>query len=120
VLDASKRELLEETGLSGDGKIISISNVRTKENNEPLSHFAQFVVLFDNPEGELIENSIEGVYKFAPLSEFIKLDKENKLFPDIMLTIEKISKFNGTISVLEMELTHNKTKFIDFKVREIH
>jgi len=120
VLDAARRELHEETNLAGDGKIIAISNVRTKENNEELSHFVQFVVLFDNPKGELIENSIEGKYRFASLSEFIKLDKENKLFPDIMQIIEKANNFNGRISILEMAITHNKTKFIDFKVKEIH
>ena len=118
-LDSAKRELFEETGLSGDCKIIAISNVRTKENDEPLSHFCQFVVLFDNPEGELIETSIEGEYRFAPISNFIKLDKENKLFPDIMIIIEKANKFKGEISILEMEITHNKTKFIDFKFKEI-
>jgi len=120
VLDAAKRELLEETNLTGDGKIIAISNVRTKENDEELSHFVQFVVLFDNPEGELIENSIEGEYKFAPLSEFVRLDKENKLFPDIMLIIEKANNFKEKICILEMDITHNKTKFTDFKVKEIH
>jgi len=120
ILDAAKRELLEETGLCGDGQIIAISNVRTKENETPLSHFAQFVVLFDNPEGKLIENSIEGEYRFAPISEFVKKNKENKLFPDIMLIIEKADKFKGEISILEMDITNNPTKFLDFKVEEIH
>lgn len=62
ILDAAKRELKEETNLDGEGKIIGIQNVITKNNGELFAHMVQYIILFENPSGELITESREGTY----------------------------------------------------------
>ena len=119
VLEGAERELLEETGLKGPGKIISIYNIKTYENKEALAHFTQFVVLFDNPNGELIKEGIEGTYEFVDKEVFVDKKQRNILFPDTFLTLENADSFNGNVSFYEMSIFVSNSRFTDFKYNKV-
>jgi ADP-ribose pyrophosphatase YjhB (NUDIX family)/predicted transcriptional regulator len=114
--EGSRRELLEETGLTGNGKVITILNVKVFVDNVLQSHFSAYVVLFDKLEGELIQNSIEGVYNFIDKGELKELIKTKKLFPDTLFTIENLEK-NTLSSFYEMKITIKDELFTDFEAK---
>ncbi len=118
IVSCAKRELLEETGLEGDCKINSVFNFRIKENNELLSHFTQFVVLFDNPKGELVKENREGSYTFVNKSEFLKKNKEGVLFPDNLVVFKNIED-NKKFHFYEMSFNIVDSKFTDFICKKI-
>lgn len=119
ILGCAKRELYEETGLSGDGKVLSVINFRIKENNEPLSHFTQFVILIDNPVGELINENREGDYQFVNKTEFYKKNKEGILFPDNLVIFKEIQKNKDRLHFYEMSFNIVDSKFKDFICKKI-
>lgn len=119
ILSAAKRELLEETGLLGDLKISSIINFRIKENNELLSHFTQFVIIVDNPTGELIKENREGEYQFVNKSEFLKKNKEGILFPDNLVIFKNLQKKDQSLHFYEMSFNIKDNKFTDFVCKKI-
>jgi len=118
ILTAANRELKEETGLDGQGKIISIFNVKTFESDNPLAHFTQFVVLFDNTSGELIHSSREGEYSLENKQRFDELHSQNKLFPDAMLIIDKIVK-DKSVHLYELIIRQGKDTFTGFDYKQV-
>jgi len=119
ILDGAERELLEETKLKGQGKIISIYNVKTYENQEALAHMTIFVVLFDNPDGNLIKEGAEGTYEFVSKNIFLNKKQKNILFPDTFITLENAENFNGIVSFYEMSIFISNNKFTDFKYTKV-
>ncbi|MFH0905770.1 MAG: NUDIX domain-containing protein [archaeon] len=119
ILDGAKRELFEECGLVGDGEIIIINNTKTTEQNKELAHFLQFVILFQDPTGDLIEKGREGEYKFVNKKEFIRLDKEKKLFPDNLTFIRLLEKFNGTVHFNEIIMNFSSKEYNNVKIKKI-
>ncbi|MFA5746227.1 MAG: NUDIX domain-containing protein [archaeon] len=119
ILSCAKRELFEETGLSGDAKIFSVINFIIKENGELLSHFTQFVILIDNPKGELIKENREGDYQFVNKTEFYKKNKKGILFPDNLIIFKNIQKNDGTLHFYEMSFDIVNSKFTNFVCEKI-
>ncbi len=89
ILESAKRELKEETNFDCDGKIIGVQNCKVKNDGKLFHHFLQFVILFENPKGELIKESREGTYEWASKKEILG---QKKLFPDIKGVLESIEK----------------------------
>lgn len=118
IISCAKRELLEETGLEGDCEIKSVINFRIKENNQLLSHFTQFVVLFEDPKGELVEENREGSYTFVNSAEFLKKNEEGVLFPDNLVIFKNLKKDSG-FNFYEMSFNIVDSKFTDFKCEKV-
>jgi ADP-ribose pyrophosphatase YjhB (NUDIX family) len=114
ILPAAKRELLEETGLTAEGKIIAVQNGLTINNNEIFGHMTQFFILFKDPTGNLINESREGTYEWAT-KERILLEKN--LFPDVPEAIKIVEE--GKFVVRETKFIQEDEKFIGIKSTDI-
>lgn len=121
VLQGAERELNEETGLEGKGKVIAINNILTYEKEIPLTHFTQFVVLFDNASGKLIEENREGSYKFVEQKEFKIKYKENRLFPDNLLVFNIVENYykEQKLKMYELKMFKEGNKFFKIEHKEI-
>ena len=119
ILACARRELLEETGLEGEGKVMSVVNFRPKEEGEMLTNFTQFIVLIDNPTGELIESNREGNYTFVDKEEFLEKHKKGVLFPDILVIFKDIEENNDDFKFYEISFNIVNSKFTDFKCERI-
>ncbi len=113
ILSAAKRELLEETGLICDGKLIGIQNLITYNNDELFAHMVQYIILFENPNGKLVNESREGTYYFKTKKEILS---QKKLFPDIPKVIDDIE--NKKFSVREVKVFQKDEKFIGIEIKE--
>lgn len=114
ILDGAKRELKEETGLICDGKIIGVQNIMTLNNNELFAHMVQYLVLFENPKGELIKESREGTYSWEKKETILS---QKNLFPDIPLVIKDVEE--KRFKIKEVKVIQENEKFVDIKVSEI-
>ena len=114
ILECAKRELMEEMNLVGEGKIVTIQNVLTINNGAIFAHMTQFVVLFDEPNGDLITNSREGTYNWATKQEVLS---QKNLFPDVKEVIEDIE--GGEFSIKELELIQENEKFKSIKSKKL-
>jgi len=90
VLDAAKRELLEETGLEAELEIKGMYASKTFENNNLVFNNQLFVIKGINPSGKLIEKTREGECMWVPLSDINTL----KVFPGIKKYLEMVNR-NG-------------------------
>ncbi len=115
ILLSAKRELKEETNFDCDGKIVGIHNIKTINNNQLFQHMLQFVVLFENPTGELITESREGTYNWATEEEI--LSKKN-IFPDISLVLKTIEE--KKLSLKEINFIQNDEKFVRMETKELN
>lgn len=114
ILGSAARELKEETGLSGNGKIIAVHNILIVNNNLVFAHMTQFVVLFDEPVGELIADNREGTYVWALKEEI--LSKKN-LFPDVPVVLLDIE--SKEFSIKEIKLFQENEKFCGVESKKI-
>ncbi len=114
ILEAAKRELKEETNLEGEGKIITVQNGMVINDGELFHHMVQFVVLFEEPKGELAKDNREGTYEWATKEKI--LSKKN-LFPDIPEVIESVEK--DELTVKEIKFLQEKQKFVGIKSRKV-
>lgn len=114
IIPAAKRELFEETGLTCEGKLVTVQNIVTKNNDELFAHMTQFVVLFEDPKGELVKENREGTYVWMNKDKIKKLDN---LFPDVPHVIDDVDK--NKFSVREVEVVQKNEKFIDIKINKI-
>jgi len=114
ILGAAKRELKEETGLEGEGKIITLQNIITINNNEAFGHMTQFVVLFENPKGELVSENREGTYEWATKEKILG---QSKLFPDIPGVIKDIEE--KTFYIKEVKLIQKNGKFTGIESKNV-
>jgi len=114
IVAAAKRELKEETGLEGEGKIVTIQNILTINNGEIFGHMTQFVVLFDEPKGELIRESREGTYDWATKEDVIN---QKNLFPDVPGVIKDVEEKNFCIK--EVKVIQKDGKFVGIESRNI-
>ncbi len=121
ILQGAERELKEETNLDGKGKVIAINNILTYEKQIPLTHFSQFVVLFDNVLGKLIEENREGSYKFVEQIEFEQKYKENRLFPDNLLVFNIVDNYykDKKLKMYELKMFKEGNKFLNIEHKEI-
>jgi ADP-ribose pyrophosphatase YjhB (NUDIX family) len=110
ILDAAKRELFEETGLSCDGEIITIQNAVITNDKKLFGHITQYFVLFENPTGELIKENREGTYEWATKEKIIS---QKNLFPDIPGAIEIVEE--NKFVVRETKIIQKNEKFKDIK-----
>jgi ADP-ribose pyrophosphatase YjhB (NUDIX family) len=101
LINAAKRELKEETDLEGEGKIVCIQNIHTLNSGEMFHHMLQFVVLFENPVGELIKESREGIYEWATKEKILK---QKNLFPDIPHVIDIVENKKFDLKEVKMHL----------------
>ena len=106
ILPAAKRELFEETGLIGDGKVIAVQNALTLNNNEVFGHMTQFFVIFENPTGKLIKESREGTYEWATKEKILA---QKNLFPDVPEAIKIVE--NKKFVLRETKLIQENEKF---------
>jgi 8-oxo-dGTP diphosphatase len=114
ILGCASRELAEETGLAGCGQIITVQNMLTENDGDIFGHMTQFVVLFEEPTGELIKESREGTYRWATKDEI--LAQEN-LFPDVPMAIN--SAETKEFSIKEVKMFQEKEKFIRMKEKKL-
>ncbi|MFA6065116.1 MAG: NUDIX domain-containing protein [archaeon] len=114
ILAAASRELKEETNLEGKGKILTVQNVLTVNNGEIFAHMTQFVVLFENPKGDLVKDNREGTYEWLTKKEI--LSKKN-LFPDTPIVIKDTEK--KKFSIKEMTFIQKNGNFVGIKERKI-
>ena len=112
ILTAAKRELNEETGLDGDGKIVAVQNCIISNNNKLFGHMTQFFVLFENPKGELINESREGTYKWATKEKILS---QKNLFPDVSEAINIVEKGEFVVNETKLIQENEKFKRIDFR-----
>jgi len=106
VLESATRELKEETGLEGNGKIVAVQNALTINNGKVFGHMTQFFVLFENPTGELITESREGIYEWAKKEKILS---QKNLFPDVAKAIQIVE--NKTFVIHETKLIQKDEKF---------
>jgi len=106
ILEAAKRELKEETNLEGEGRIICVQNIHMLNSGEMFHHMLQFVVLFENPKGELVEENREGVYKWATKEKILE---QKNLFPDIPHVIKIVENNKFDLKEVKMHLGEGNT-----------
>ncbi len=114
ILAGAERELLEETGLRGKGKIVAVQNAITLNDDEVFAHMTQFIVLFEEPKGELVTENREGTYKWATKNEILS---QKNLFPDIPNVIKLIEK--KEFALIESKFIQEKEKFVGIKTKNI-
>jgi ADP-ribose pyrophosphatase YjhB (NUDIX family) len=114
ILLAAKRELFEETGLTCEGKIVTVQNLIDKNNDEIFNHIIQYVILFENPKGELIKENREGTYEWMNKD---KIKKLKNLFPDVPYVIDDIE--NNKFSIREIKIIQKNEKFVGAKIEDI-
>lgn len=90
ILDSAARELLEETGLAADLKILGLYHEHTylKETNELMEDKMFFVVHCTNVRGELTENFEGGRNRWLTHDEARALDKKFTSFETELQMIE--------------------------------
>jgi ADP-ribose pyrophosphatase YjhB (NUDIX family) len=96
-MKTAEEEFLEETGLHGDLRLLSISNYTTEENGTMMHHVIAYTYLCEYPKGMLLENTREGINKWIYLDE---LDKYT-CYPEIphfiktsLMNKHKVNFFN--------------------------
>ena len=106
VIEAAKRELEEETGLTGEADVIFLWHFLVMDKDSGLKEDKyMFVCRFINPEGKLVENSIEGEYCWVTESNvetWLKkpfVDKE-----EILSLVEKAKTVKKPIMMTEERL----------------
>jgi ADP-ribose pyrophosphatase YjhB (NUDIX family) len=114
ILASAKRELLEETGLNGEGKIIAVQNCLTINDKKIFGHMTQFFVLFDDVNGKLICESREGTYQWATKEKILS---QKNLFPDVPEAIKIACK--GKFRVMEIKLIQENEKFTSIETNDI-
>lgn len=99
ILTGAKRELAEETGLVGDGKLVSIRHYRVfSKSQELLEDKIMFFCRFDNPTGELIASE-EGEYEWMDTGDIkSKLDKP---FHGFWAGYDQVANWNGRLEFVE-------------------
>jgi ADP-ribose pyrophosphatase YjhB (NUDIX family)/predicted transcriptional regulator len=119
ILSCAKRELFEETGLTGNGRIISVVNFKMREEGVIITNSTQFIIFIENPIGELIESNREGNYTFVDKEEFFKKHKKGILFPDILIIFKDIEENKNEFKFYEMSFNIVDSKFTDFNFLRI-
>ena len=114
ILGSAQRELKEETGLEGRGKIVTIQNILTINNGEVFGHMTQFVILFEDLKGELVKDNREGTYEWATKEQILS---QKNLFPDVPGAIKDIEDNNFCIK--EVRLIQKDEKFVGIESRNI-
>ncbi|MEK6958689.1 MAG: NUDIX domain-containing protein [archaeon] len=117
ILESAERELMEETGLNGKGigKIVCIQNGHVINDGELFHHMLQFVILFDDPKGELVKENREGTYEWATKDEILR---QEDLFPDIPGVIEEVE--SGKFGVKEIKFLQKNQRFVGIESRHVH
>ncbi len=113
ILEGAQRELEEETGLTCEGTIIGVQNIMTLNNNDLFAHMIQYIVLFENPTGELIKESREGTYSWETKEKILS---QKNLFPDVPLVIKDVEE--KKFKIKETRIIQKDEKFVDIKVSE--
>ncbi len=111
VINAAKRELKEETGLTGQPQIVTIKHfvVFDKKSNELLEDKFMFLCLFENPKGQLITNN-EGKYEWVDeqgLKEYVTNHFES--WEAFQKQLAEIRNYKGQINLQEID--HYSVKF---------
>jgi len=114
ILEGAERELKEEMGLEGEGKVVGIQNIVTTNDGIVFGHMTQFIVLFDEPKGKLTGNNREGTYEWA---EKEKIYTQKDLFPDVPGVIKDIER--NVFCVKEVQVLQEKEKFAGINVTKI-
>jgi ADP-ribose pyrophosphatase YjhB (NUDIX family) len=114
ILEAAEREFLEETGMKAKGRIIGIQNGLVFNDGELFHHMLQFIVLFDEPKGELIKENREGTYEWATKKEILS---QKNLFPDIPHVIKLVE--SKKFDVKETKFLQEKEKFVGIKIKKV-
>ncbi len=105
ILNTSKRELKEETGLEGEGELIKIlhNKIYSKETKELLVDKILFFVKILNPTGKLLLSE-EGIYEWVDvkdLEKYIKKPFDNK--EEFLKQVKYLTAWNGNISLEEKD-----------------
>jgi ADP-ribose pyrophosphatase YjhB (NUDIX family) len=114
ILCSARRELKEETNLECKGKIIGIQNCIVINNKKLFHHYLQFVILFDEPKGKLIEESREGIYLWEDKEKVLS---QEKLFPDIPGVIKAVE--NNNFYFKELKLIQENEEFVGIEEKRI-
>lgn len=112
IIDAVKRELLEETDLIGEPEIVGILHYRifNTKGDELLDDLLLFLCRFDNPKGKL-KGSKEGKYEWVgsdKISEYIVKPFQSKHM--FLREVEILLKNKKTPIIIE-EVYNDKTNF---------
>jgi len=111
VIEAAKRELKEETSLTGIPNIVTIKHyiVFDKNSKELLEDKFMFLCLFENPGGKLKTNN-EGMYKWVDEKDLKKyVTNHFESWKAFVEQLSEIKSFKGRISLQEVD--HFSVKF---------
>ncbi len=100
--EAAQRELLEETGLTGDAKLVAVTHyLDMDKSGQCLTDKMMFLFVVKDPVGELVD-SIEGKYEWIKKSEVAaKIIKPFENIEGVFKELEVIEGFNGAITFIE-------------------
>lgn len=110
-IDTARRELKEETGLSGNPKLVAIKHylVYDKENELVEDKF-MFTYLIDSPTGQFKPDELEGKYEWVNESDLKKyVTNHFESWKNFANQIKMLKEFDGNVAVEEIE--HLSEKF---------
>lgn len=111
ILTGAARELQEETNLTADLKVAGLMNYNTYNNDKLLYHHTHFVIVGENPKGDLKREDREGKFEWISKEEFLK----KKLFPDNPYVLDWIEKSNYFHVEMDRFQENDDFKKIDIK-----
>lgn len=109
LIDAAKRELSEEAGLTGEPELVQIRHYITYKNNELVEDKFMHLFLFTDPQGELTNNN-EVELEWIDIQDIKeKIIKPFGSLQDLQEIIKIANEFDGNLSLVE--IVENNEKF---------
>lgn len=112
VIDTAKRELFEETNLSGDPKIVGLKHFRVYERKTQklVEDKFMFLCVVRNPKGTLRKRSKEALFEWVDKNNVLKkVQKPFEPIEEFMEFLKEATEFKGKISF--QEIIHKTESF---------